>query len=103
MAGRVHLADVGRAVLAVQQDFTLACQYLPADQAKEFRALWDEFEARTTPEAKFAHYLMMVAAMGEAAVTAPGRQYGQYENSIGTGQVHIWFDQPEHGWTGVGA
>lgn len=28
---------------------------LPADQAKEFRALWDEFEARATPEAKFAH------------------------------------------------
>ena len=28
---------------------------LPADQAKEFRALWDEFEARTTPEARFAH------------------------------------------------
>ncbi len=28
---------------------------LPADQACEFRALWDEFEARATPEAKFAH------------------------------------------------
>ena len=28
---------------------------LPADQAADFRALWDEFEARTTPEAKFAH------------------------------------------------
>ena len=27
---------------------------LPADQCAEFRALWDEFEARTTPEAKFA-------------------------------------------------
>ena len=27
---------------------------LPADQAREFRALWDEFEARQTPEAKFA-------------------------------------------------
>jgi putative hydrolase of HD superfamily len=27
---------------------------LPADQAKEFRALWDEFEAKLTPEAKFA-------------------------------------------------
>ena len=27
---------------------------LPPDQAAEFRALWDEFEARTTPEAKFA-------------------------------------------------
>jgi 5'-deoxynucleotidase YfbR-like HD superfamily hydrolase len=27
---------------------------LPADQAHRFRALWDEFEARTTPEARFA-------------------------------------------------
>jgi putative hydrolases of HD superfamily len=27
---------------------------LPADQAAEFRALWDEFEAQQTPEAKFA-------------------------------------------------
>ncbi len=27
---------------------------LPADQARTFRALWDEFEARATPEAKFA-------------------------------------------------
>jgi putative hydrolase of HD superfamily len=27
---------------------------LPADQAREFRAVWDEFEAKETPEAKFA-------------------------------------------------
>ena len=27
---------------------------LPADQAKEFYALWEEFELRVTPEAKFA-------------------------------------------------
>jgi len=27
---------------------------LPTDQAAEFRAIWDEFEARTTPEARFA-------------------------------------------------
>lgn len=27
---------------------------LPADQAAEFRALWDEFEDRRTPEARFA-------------------------------------------------
>ena len=27
---------------------------LPADQADELRALWEEFEARTTPEARFA-------------------------------------------------
>jgi putative hydrolase of HD superfamily len=27
---------------------------LPADQAERFRSLWDEFEARQTPEARFA-------------------------------------------------
>ncbi|MBI5381116.1 MAG: HD domain-containing protein [Opitutae bacterium] len=27
---------------------------LPPDQAADFRALWDEFEARATPEARFA-------------------------------------------------
>ncbi len=27
---------------------------LPADQCAEFRALWDEFEEKTTPESKFA-------------------------------------------------
>lgn len=27
---------------------------LPSDQAKEFRALWDEFEERQTPESRFA-------------------------------------------------
>jgi len=26
--------------------------------------------------------------------------YSQYENSIGTGQVHVWFDRPAEGWTG---
>jgi 3,4-dihydroxyphenylacetate 2,3-dioxygenase len=26
--------------------------------------------------------------------------YSNYENSIGTGQVHVWFDQPPAGWTG---
>ena len=30
---------------------------LPDDQATEFRAIWDEFEARETPEAKFARML----------------------------------------------
>jgi putative hydrolase of HD superfamily len=27
---------------------------LPPDQAREFRSLWDEFEARNTPDARFA-------------------------------------------------
>jgi len=53
------------------------------------------------PEAKFAHYLMMVAALGGSAVTAPGRAFSEYENSIGTGQMHLWFDRPAAGWTGA--
>lgn len=54
---------------------------------------------RFKPEAKFSHYLQMVGALGERAVTAPGRRYGEYENSVGTGQVHLWFDRPAAGWT----
>lgn len=52
------------------------------------------------PEGRFGHYQMMAAALGGPACTAPGRLFSQYENSIGTGQVHIWFDQPERGWAG---
>jgi len=55
---------------------------------------------RVRPEAKFAHYLMMVAALGGQAVRAPGRAFSEYENSVGTGQMHIWFDRPAAGWTG---
>ncbi len=51
------------------------------------------------PEGMFAHYLMMAGAMGESDFSAPGVQYGDYENSIGTSQVHVWFDRPDAGWT----
>jgi 3,4-dihydroxyphenylacetate 2,3-dioxygenase len=49
---------------------------------------------RFKPEARFGHYLMMLGALGEGDCTARGRQYGEYENSVGTGQVHMWFDGP---------
>jgi 3,4-dihydroxyphenylacetate 2,3-dioxygenase len=51
------------------------------------------------PEARFGPYLMMIGALGEAAVTAPGLPYSEYENSVGTGQVHLWFGRPAAGWT----
>ena len=54
---------------------------------------------RVRPEAKFAHYLMMVAALGGRGDRAPGRAFSEYENSVGTGQMHIWFDRPAAGWT----
>ncbi len=52
------------------------------------------------PEGHFGHFQMMVAALGGRDCTAKGRLFSEYENSIGTGQVHIWFDEPSHGWTG---
>ncbi|MFF2121903.1 3,4-dihydroxyphenylacetate 2,3-dioxygenase [Kitasatospora sp. NPDC058184] len=61
----------------------------------------DEFR-RYRPEAGFSHYLMMAGALGERACTATARQYGEYENAIGTGQAHLWFDRPQGGWTGTG-
>ena len=54
---------------------------------------------KVRPEAKFAHYIMMAAALGEKELTAPGIQISDYENSIGTSQVHVWFDRPVSGWT----
>ncbi len=47
---------------------------------------------RFKPEAMFGHYLMMVAAVGGRDCRAPGIPYSDYENSIGTGQIHMWFD-----------
>lgn len=42
-----------RELVAAERIFGL----LPADQGQKLRALWDEFEARQTPEAKFARAL----------------------------------------------
>lgn len=50
------------------------------------------------PEARFGHYLMMIGALGEERCTAPGRLFSEYENAVGTGQVHVWFDRPANGW-----
>lgn len=51
------------------------------------------------PEGDFGHYLMMLGAVGGAECTAPGELFSDYENATGTGQVHVWFEKPEGGWT----
>lgn len=53
---------------------------------------------RFKPEARFGHYLMMIGALGEGDCRATSRRYGEYENSVGTAQVHLWFDRPEGGF-----
>ena len=56
----IRLADQHeREVLAADRIFGL----LPDDQAAEFRALWDEFEDRQSPDAKFAHAVDRCQAM----------------------------------------
>ena len=53
---------------------------------------------KVRPEGMFGHWLMTIGAIGEEACTAPGVMYSEYENSIGTGQVHVWFPRPEGGF-----
>jgi 3,4-dihydroxyphenylacetate 2,3-dioxygenase len=57
---------------------------------------------RAAPEGHFGHYLMMAAAIGGARCQAPGEPFSEYEASVGTGQVHVWFERPADGWTGAG-
>lgn len=58
---------------------------------------FDNFK-KYKPEAGFFHYLAMAGAIGEEAWTSKGELYSEYENSIGTGQVHVWFPAPEGGF-----
>ncbi len=57
---------------------------------------------KVRPEGRFGHYQMMAHALGGKRCRASARRYSEYENSIGTGQVHLWFDRPAEGWTGEG-
>jgi 3,4-dihydroxyphenylacetate 2,3-dioxygenase len=51
------------------------------------------------PEGGFGHFLAMLGAIGGRDCTAKGRLFSDYENATGTGQVHVWFDRPDGGWT----
>lgn len=59
---------------------------------------WADFR-RHSPEGMFAHYLMMVGALGGRSCTAAGVRYGAYESAAGTGQAHVWFERPDKGWS----
>jgi putative hydrolase of HD superfamily len=58
---------------------------LPEDQAADFRALWDEFEKRETPESKFANALDRVQPLLHNYFT-DGQTW--QENNINSRQVH---------------
>ena len=78
---------------------------LPADQAAEYRALWDEFEEQETPEARFAaavdrlcgmlpNYKNSGGSWTEHGVTAA--QVTKRNAPIGEGAPAIW--EVAQGW-----
>jgi 3,4-dihydroxyphenylacetate 2,3-dioxygenase len=50
-----------------------------------------EFRAKCAPEGCFAHYSMLVGALGGKRCKTAATQYGNYESALGTGQVMLWF------------
>lgn len=81
---------------AVEADFERIGWLREGDHAQVLKAMPDFYQFK--PEARFGHYLMMIGALGEGDCTARARLYGEYENSAGTGQVHLWFDRPSGGF-----
>ena len=70
-------------------------------QAGDHRRIVDSMEDyfQYSPEGAFGHFLMMLGSIGGAQCTAKGELFSDYENATGTGQVHVWFERPEGGWT----
>jgi aromatic ring-opening dioxygenase catalytic subunit (LigB family) len=81
---------------AYQADMERLDWFAAGDHAKVLDTMPEFYKHK--PEARFGHYLMMIGALGEGDCTAPGRRYGEYENSVGTGQVHLWFYRPAGGF-----
>ena len=84
-AGRAGQHD--REAAAAERLFGL----LPSDQAAEFRELWNEFEARATPEAKFAAALDRLQPMLLNAHTegAAWRRHGVTHDRVLARAEHI--------------
>ena len=72
-------------------------EWMKAGDHQRILDTMDEFK-KYKPEANFSHWLTMAGATGEGANTAKGVMYSEYENSIGTGQVHVYFPEPEGGF-----
>jgi putative hydrolase of HD superfamily len=64
---------------------------LPSDQAADVRALWDEFEARTTPEARFANAVDRLQPLLHNFATegAAWRQHGVRSEQVVSHNRHM--------------
>jgi 3,4-dihydroxyphenylacetate 2,3-dioxygenase len=52
---------------------------------------WDDYQS-AHPEGGFAHYLQLLGALGGRSCRARGFPMSGYESSLGTGQIHVWFE-----------
>jgi 3,4-dihydroxyphenylacetate 2,3-dioxygenase len=66
-------------------------QHWSAGEHDQVVALYPDYRS-VHPEGLFGHYLIMLGAIGGTACRVPGRQLSDYENALGTGQVHVLFD-----------
>ena len=92
-AGEEHIFS--RAAAAA--DHAVIDAWARGDHASVLHGLGDFLAFK--PEGRFGHYQILAAALGGADCVAPGRAFSHYENAIGTGQIHVWFDRPDGGWT----
>lgn len=90
-----------RELMAADRIFGL----LPSDQGDKLRALWDEFEEGTTPEAKFAHTMdniqptMLNAATNGKSWKEKGVQLSQILNrnsNMADGSQTLWEYSLQH-------
>lgn len=65
---------------------------LEAGEHAEVIDLYPDYRAHA-PEGRFGHYLTLVGALGGRECVVEGERLSAYENSYGTGQVHLWFGQ----------
>ena len=82
-----NVGKVEREARAAERIFGL----LPGDQAAEFRALWDEFETRETPEARFAAALDRVQPLLHNFATrgVVWRQHGITSDRVAERNRHV--------------
>lgn len=74
-------------------------EWMKAGDHRKIVDTMEEYFAHN-PEGDFGHYLMMLGAVGGSDCTARGEMLSDYENATGTGQVHVWFEPSDGGWTG---
>jgi 3,4-dihydroxyphenylacetate 2,3-dioxygenase len=88
-----HMKNAAEYVMSAEArafDESVLAKWSRGDHAAVIDA-YDEY-LPFKPEGRLGHYLIMAGALGGRDWSAPGHQLSDYENALGTGQVHLWFD-----------